>query len=122
MGPDVPQEGPLWFLSPNKFLGATIKYQFRQQSYPIDSLASTLACLLNIPIPLQNHGMILPGAYFKEKNEINETLIDTPELVQLYDQVMNMEQLSIHLYLLDKDNPLFRSQKEIKSHLEYMLE
>ena len=40
--------------------------------YSIDSLASTISCLLDLPIPLENHGVMLPGLLYKTK-DTNDT-------------------------------------------------
>lgn len=40
--------------------------------YSIDSLTSTISCLLDLPIPLENHGIMLPGLLYETK-ETNDT-------------------------------------------------
>lgn len=45
------------------------------KNYLIDSLASTISCLLDIPIPLENHGILLPGLIYKTNSSEDINLI-----------------------------------------------
>ncbi|CAD8182432.1 unnamed protein product [Paramecium pentaurelia] len=85
--------------------------------YSIDSLTSTISCLLDTPIPLENHGMILPGLFYETTpaQDINQ--------IQLLDYMMNLYQLYEHYTLIEKkksikyqkDLDLFKDQFELVS-------
>lgn len=41
------------------------KDEHTRTKYSIDSLTATISCLLDSPIPLENHGMLLPGLFYE---------------------------------------------------------
>ena len=64
--------------------------------YSIDCLSSTISCLLDIPISLENHGVMLPGLLY-QTNGSNDT-----NLMQINDYMMNLYQLYEHYSITEK--------------------
>jgi hypothetical protein len=61
--------GELWFLSPLKSAGLDLLSSIESidKSYPVESITPSISALLNLPIPLINNGIILPGLVFPKE-------------------------------------------------------
>lgn len=61
------------FISKVRNQGQQVRDHIEKGLYPIDSITTTVSTLLGIPIPFENHGVLLPGLIFKlDKQEIDE--------------------------------------------------
>ncbi|KAM3140132.1 hypothetical protein pb186bvf_007685 [Paramecium bursaria] len=77
--------------------------------YELEQLTATISSILNIPIPIQNHGIMLPGFIFKSKQMKGKT----SQQIQIKNYLENQDQL--YQLLTAIDNP-YQTQQQQKLH------